>query len=330
MNSEKTVLVLGATGGIGGVIAETLLRHGWAVRGMARNAKTARKSGRRIEWVEGDAMNSGDVLSAAQGVSTIIHAVNPPNYANWDRLVLPMIDNTIAAAIAVGARIVLPGTIYNFDPSRTPVISAATPQQPRSRKGAIRVEMERRLEHAATRTPVLILRAGDFFGPGARSNWFSQAMVTPGKPVRAVKNLARGGGHSWAYLPDLAETMARLLDAPEKLQQFERVQFEGYYDSTGTGLTDAIARVAGHHVAIGSFPWWAMRLLSPFGGFPREAAEIAQYWRHPVRFDNGRLTEILGAEPRTPLDEAVRASLSELGCLPMNDIQPAAPSASLA
>ncbi len=35
-----------------------------------------------------------------QGVSLIVHAVNPPGYRNWGQLVLPMIDNTIAAAQA--------------------------------------------------------------------------------------------------------------------------------------------------------------------------------------------------------------------------------------
>lgn len=49
-----------------------------------------------------------------------------------------MIDNTIAAArLAGGARILLPGTIYNFDPAATSVIRETSPQEPRSRKGRI-------------------------------------------------------------------------------------------------------------------------------------------------------------------------------------------------
>src|SRR5690606_14083220 len=112
-----------------------------------------------------------------------------------------------------GPRIVLPGTIYNYDAATVPVISADTPQRAASRKGVIRVEMEARLRAASGEAPCLIVRAGDFFGPGARSSWFSQAMVRPGHPIRRIVNPARGGGHSWAYLPDLAETFARLMDA---------------------------------------------------------------------------------------------------------------------
>jgi len=192
MERNRTALVLGATGGIGGSIAAALARHGWQVRGMARNLATARNAGAaRIEWVEGDAMQRADVVRAAQGVSVIVHAVNPPNYMNWEQLVLPMIDNTIAAAReADRARVVLPGTIYNFDPATTPVIHAHAEQRPKSRKGAIRVALEQRMEQAAPDIPALILRAGDFFGPGVRASWFAQAMVAPGKPLRRIINPA--------------------------------------------------------------------------------------------------------------------------------------------
>lgn len=314
METTKAALVLGATGGVGGSVAAALARHGWQVRGMARDVTSLRNKG-QMEWVQGDAMQRADVMRAAEGAAVIVHAVNPPNYMNWDKLVLPMIDNTIAAARAVGARVVLPGTVYNYDPAKTPVVKAGTPQNPTGRKGAIRVALEQRLEQAAPEVQSLILRAGDFFGPGARSSWFAQAMVAPGKPVRRIVNPARGGGHSWAYLPDLAETFARLLDRPERLRPFERVQFEGLYDDTGMRMVDAIRRVCGRKVPVYGFPWWAMRLLAPFASFPREAAEIAPVWQHPMRFDNTRLVELIGSEPRTPLDEAMRATLIEMGCI---------------
>ena len=81
-------------------------------------------------------MNRADVVAPATGVDAIVHAVNPPGYRDWDRLVLPMMVNTITAARAAGgARVVLPGTIYNFDPTQASVIDADTPQAPRTRKG---------------------------------------------------------------------------------------------------------------------------------------------------------------------------------------------------
>lgn len=242
---------------------------------------------------------------------------SPPGYRNWGTLVLPMIDNSIEAARAAGgARVVLPGTIYNFNPATTPVIRAGSTQVPNSRKGAIRVELERRLEAAAPAVPTLILRAGDFFGPGSRSSWFAQAMIAPNKPIARVVDVARGPGHSWAYLPDLAETFARLLDVADRLSAFERLQFEGLHDATGCVLSDALDRLAGRTLPHRRFPWWLMRVLAPFGGFPREASELAPYWRYPVRLDNQRLVKLLGEEPRTPLDDALVETLRFIDSLP--------------
>ena len=313
---DRKALVLGATGGVGGAIAAALARHGWTVQGLARDPlkaaagwPTARGP---IVWIGGDAMNREDVVRAARGAAAIVHAVNPPGYRNWDTVVLPMIDNAIAAARAAGgARIVLPGTIYNFDPATTPVIGADTEQRPRARKGRVRVDLERRMEDAAaTGVPGLVVRAGDFFGAQARSSWFGQVMAPPGRPLRRIVDpVAPGIGHSWAYLPDLAEAIARLMAREDLLAPFERVQFAGIWDADGTAMPAAIRRAVGRpDLPLRRFPWWIMRLLAPFGGFPREVAEIAPYWRHPMRLDNRRLVELLGEEPRTPIDAALQAT----------------------
>src|SRR5215469_846997 len=161
-----SVLVLGASGGIGGEVARQLRGAGWQVRALKRGLARDEEQRDGITWVRGDAMNRDDVLRAARGCSVIVHAVNPPGYRRWAELVLPMLDNTIGAAIAQRATIVLPGTVYNYGPDVFPLLTEDAPQNPTTRKGAIRVEMERRLRAATQRgARVIIVRAGDFFGP---------------------------------------------------------------------------------------------------------------------------------------------------------------------
>jgi nucleoside-diphosphate-sugar epimerase len=253
-----------------------------------------------------------DVIKAAKGAMVIVHGVNPPGYRHWDRLVLPMIDNTIMAARAAeGARILLPGTIYNYNPVSTPVIYEATPQRPKGSKGEIRVALERRLTAAAPHVPSLIVRASDFFGPGVRQSWFSQAMAR--RHLKSILNPGWPGiGHSWAYLPDLAEAMVQLLELDEgRLRPAECLQFAGIWDADGTEMAAAIRRAVGKSdLPQWRFPWWLMRLLAPFGGFPREVAEVLPFWRYPLRLDNSRLITLLGEEPHTSLDEAVAATLA--------------------
>ncbi|MBN4092694.1 NAD(P)H-binding protein [Methylobacterium sp. OT2] len=311
----KKVLVLGATGGVGGAIARTMLARGWSVTALVRypGATLAGWVGTAAapDWCPGDAMNRADVVRAADGASVIVHAVNPPGYRGWERLVLPMIDNTIAAARSVGgARVVLPGTIYNYDPAATPLIDEMTPQRPRGRKGAIRVELEKRLVEAGPDVPSLVVRAGDFFGPGAGQSWFAQAMAKP--PLTRIVNPGSPRvGHTWAFLPDLAEAIARLIELPPtRLLPSERLQFPGHYDADGSEMVTAIRRASRRpDLPERRFPWAAMHLLAPFGGFPREVMEIRPFWKHPVRLDGRRLVELIGDLPHTSLDDAVAAAL---------------------
>ena len=320
MTSKTLVLVLGATGGIGGEVARQLRDAGWDVRALQRRASHPVEQRDGMTWIRGDALNASDIIAAANGCSVIVHAVNPPGYRRWSELVLPMLDNTIAAASAVGAAIVLPGTVYNFGPDAFPVLTEESPQHPVTRKGAIRVEMERRLLAASnTGARVLIVRAGDFFGPKAGNSWFSQGLVKPGKPATAVSNPGRRGvGHQWSYLPDVARAIVELLARRDSLAPFATFHMAGHWEEDGSHMVEAIQRVVarrtGRKPRVAAFPWWLLTLLSPFVATFREMREMRYLWREPVRMDNAQLKAALGHEPHTPLDEAVEDTLIGLGC----------------
>jgi len=317
--SNRIALVLGANGGVGGETAAALVRHGWTIRALVRDlAKTARPG---FDYIQGDALDRAAVVAAAKGASIIVHAVNPPGYRGWKKLVLPMIDNSIAAARVSGARILLPGTIYNYDPAAHALIDETTPQRTFTRKGKIRVQMEARLEAAAAPgsenggVRSLILRAGDYFGPRSTTNsWFASGLVTPGKPVRTILYPGdKGVGHAWAYLPDVGEAFARLADREAELPAFARFHFDGVWDADGTAMVRAIARAAGdERPNVRRLPWGLLSLAAPFNETLRELLEMRPFWREPVRLDNRRLVAFLGEEPRTSLDVAVAATMRGL------------------
>lgn len=321
MNDGRRALVLGATGGIGGAAAARLLEAGWAVRALHRDPASARRRAplAGVEWLAGDALRPDDVTRAAGGTALIVHAVNPPGYRDWARLVLPMLDGSLAAARASGARILLPGNVYNYGPDvfAAPIAEDA-PQRPVTRKGALRVEMERRLRAAADQgVASLVVRAGDFFGPGAANSWFSLAVVAPGRPLRRVVQPGRAGaGHQWAYLPDVAETMVRLAERSAALPRCAAFHMAGHWDPDGGALVAAVRRAAGRAgLPVRRFPWPLLGLAAPVVPLFRELREMRYLWQQPVRLDNARLVKFLGTEPHTPLDTAVRRTLAGMGCI---------------
>ena len=320
-NGNKTVLVLGATGGIGGETARQLRDAGWTVRALKRGATESAQRSDGMTWLRGDAMNRDDVMRAAEGCAVIVHAVNPPGYRNWGKLVLPMLDNTVAAATAQRATIVLPGTVYNFGPDAFPILREDSPQHPVTRKGAIRVQLEQRLEAASRQgARVIIVRAGDFFGPKLGNNWFSQGMLKPGQPVSSISNpAATGVGHQWAYVPDMARTIVELLARREALEPFERFHMAGHWDADGLQMAKAIQRVVARHTGktprITRTPWWLLRLAAPFVPTLRELMEMRYLWNEALQMSNSRLLQVLGHEPHTPLDQAIEASLIGMGCI---------------
>jgi nucleoside-diphosphate-sugar epimerase len=321
-SENKTALVIGATGGIGGEVARALNRHGWQVRGLCRNPETASRGGAwmgPVEWVAGDAMVEADVVRASAGVAVIFHGANPPGYKNWRELAIPMLRNSILAARKTGARLIFPGNVYNFGPDAGAFVDEASPQHPLTRKGRVRVEMEQMLQAASTSGGVraLVIRAGDFFGSHQPASWFRDAMVKPGKPLKSVVYPGqRNAGHAWAFLPDLAEAVALLADREASLPDFDSFHFAGHWFERGVEFAEAVQRASMNpNLPIRGLPWIFIYVASPFVTFFREALEMRYLWRVPLRLNNSKLVALIGKEPHTPVDQALRTTLAELGCI---------------
>ncbi len=315
---QKTLLVIGATGGIGGEVTKAFGQAGWQIRALTRKPKAAAKSYAHlgpIDWHKGDALKAKDVAEAAQGVDAIFHGANPPGYAKWRERAIPMLAHSIAAAKASGARLLFPGNIYNFGPSAWPLLSETSPQNPVTEKGAIRVEMEHMIADANITS--LIVRAGDFFGSHAPGSWLQNALVKPGKPITSVVYPGSPNeGHAWAYLPDLAETFRKLMDQEERLAPHDLFHFRGHTFKRGIDMAKAIARVAGNEdMKVKNLPWMMIRLASPFTATLRGLLEMRYLWRETIQLDNAKLAAFLGAEPHTPVDTALHDALDGLGCL---------------
>jgi nucleoside-diphosphate-sugar epimerase len=312
---KRTVLIIGIGGGFGEAVARALLLRGWSVRALVRDlAKVERGWPADIRWFEGDALNAMSVATAAKAVDVVVHGANPPMYRNWREWGVPMLANSIAAAEQTGARLVFPGNLYNFGPDAGALIDEGSPQHPLTRKGAIRAEMEAMLRDAVQRGRMraMVVRAGDFFGGAATSSWFAKIIV-PAKPGASIRYPGRYNvGHAWAYLPDLGEATARLIEIESSLPAWEVVHFGGHWLEPGIEMAEAVRRVFDGRGVIRAFPWLPFRILSPVSPFLRELLEMRYLWRTPLRLNNMKLVGLIGDEPHTSLDQAVGAAVTAL------------------
>ena len=199
MSSKGTVTVLGINGHIGASAAQAFVDAGWTVRGMGRSNKHPIAG---VEFVKGDAESVADMRRAVEGSEVVVNALNLP-YDKWfNGAMEPQLQRVIEAVGTSGKTLMYPGNIYNFAASARNV-TPDLPQHPERPRGEIRVRCEAMLKAAAERgdVQVIILRAGDFFGPGVEGDWFDQGILA--QKGKIALPAEPGIGHSWAYLPDL-------------------------------------------------------------------------------------------------------------------------------
>ncbi|MDX2143069.1 MAG: SDR family oxidoreductase [Rhodospirillaceae bacterium] len=105
--SKPTVLVAGASGGTGRLIAAALLKEGFAVRGLTREPERAAPAGDpAIQWVKGDVKDAASLPAAIGGAKIVMSAVgarepqgeNRPEKIDWEG-VRNLIDAAKAATV---------------------------------------------------------------------------------------------------------------------------------------------------------------------------------------------------------------------------------------
>ncbi len=77
--TDKTVLIIGASKGIGRCAVDYALERGCSVRAMARGADNIDLEHERLEKFSGDATDADDVRRALEGVDAVIFALGMPS-----------------------------------------------------------------------------------------------------------------------------------------------------------------------------------------------------------------------------------------------------------
>jgi hypothetical protein len=254
------------------------------------------------------------------GAQVLVHAMNPL-YTDWDREAMPLAQAAMDLAQALGATLLFPGNVYNFGSNMPARLQETTPQQPDTRKGQIRRDIEAAMQaRAANGLRSIVLRAGDFFGGPGAGSWMDQAII---------KDLAKGKivypgplhlQHAWAYLPDMAQAMVALAERHEQFAAFESFHFAGH-TLTGVQLVQALEVAARRNgvvaddagIRLGGIPWPMIRILGWFKPMLAELFKMRYLWHVSHQLQGDKLARAAGPLRSTSLDQALDATLRELG-----------------
>lgn len=276
----KTVLILGASGVFGAAAARAFAAAGWQVRKF--NRKT------------------GDMNRDAQGADIIVNAMNPPAYHDWKTLLPQITAQVLAAAKASGATVIVPGNVYVFGAQPGPW-DEATPHRPVARKGRIRAELEAAYRKAADDgVHTIILRGGDFIDPGNAKTILEMVVLKPLAKGRITAMGRPDVRRAYAHIPDLTRAAVALAEIRDRLPAFADVAFPGVTFSVNQ-LKQALEEVTGKTLHIGAFPWWTMRLASPFWELARELNEMRYLYDTPHELSGAMFHRLLPDFRLTPL-----------------------------
>ena len=300
--STNTITVLGINGHIGHAVAAAFVAAGWQVTGFGRSNKHPIAG---VRFVQGDAANIDDMRRAIGDSEVVFNGLHLP-YHQWTEGRMEALHTRIIEAMGkTGKTMLFPGTIYNYaatDRHVTPDL----PQRPEKERGEIRKRSEELLQAAAGRGDIqaIVLRAGDFYGPGNSGDWFDQGVFREAAKGKIALMGTPGVGHSWAYLPDLARAFEKLAWHRKALAPFENFHFAGNF-VTPEQMGAAIVAAAPVPLKVSYFPRILFTLMGITDPIMRDIGRMGYLWSNPMELKDTRLDTLLGPNFGTPFETAI-------------------------
>jgi nucleoside-diphosphate-sugar epimerase len=304
--SKGKVVVLGVNGHIGRAVAEAFVHAGWDVTGMARSDKYKIAG---VRYIKGDSDSVEDMRRAIGDTQLVVNALNM-KYDEWfNGRKEAMMARVVEAMGTDGKTMLFPGTIYNYA-ADSDELTPDLPQNPPTPRGEIRVRIEKMFRDAADRgdMQVIILRAGEFYGPGSANDWFDQLMMSSLGARLVLLMGTKGVGHSWAYLPDLSRAFEALAAVRSTLGNFERFHFAGNH-VTPEQMAVAIQKASPVKLWFLRMPGVVFNVWGLFDGVIREIARMRYIWKNPLKLSDKRLDALLGPDFNTPFDQAIATTV---------------------
>jgi nucleoside-diphosphate-sugar epimerase len=298
--------VIVGKGPVGTTTADLLTARGHRVRVLSRSGGTSTDA---VEHRRVDATDADALAAAADGAAALYNAVNPA-YHRWATDWPPVATALLTAAERTGAVLVTMSNLYVYGAPTGPM-SPGSPLAATDRKGRVRIAMWREAlaAHEAGRVRMTEARAADFVGP--------QVPAEHSHLVRQLPALRRGRRawvvgdpdvlRSWAYLPDVAATLATLGTDERALGRAWHVP-SAPPRSQREALGDLAAAMSLPAVPVTGIAWPVLRVVGLVVPMMREVYAMRHQFDQEFVVDATATTETFGLTA-TPWREVVRATV---------------------
>jgi nucleoside-diphosphate-sugar epimerase len=309
MKSE--ILILGSTGSIGYAFADNLISKKISFTVLVRDTAKASnlfKGNVLVEIIQGDVQDLALLKSISKDKNVIFHGINYP-YNKWFGNMDTATEKVIEAASQNGAMIIFPGNVYNY--GNLPLIHEDSPQNPCTRKGTLRVELEKMLYDAAYagKCKVLNVRLPDFWGPNVLNDGikpiFMNALNKKALPWSSKADIP----HQMVFTKDAAEMMVRLMKKGV-VKPYENYNYGGYIHPTLKGFLNQISRLANAPEKIQVYPKWLFSVLGIFMPVMKEVKEMLYLFENSVILDDNKVRKLFPDLKEMPLNEAITETLA--------------------
>ncbi len=310
---SRTLALTGSTGFIGAALLRKLIRTGWKVRALYRNAfsrsRPATGEG-AIEWIRGCLEDSESLIRLVQGVEAVVHCAGVIRGATADEFRKVNVEGV--ERLAEAARCMPPRPRFLLMSS----LAARNPHL--SDYAASKHDGEDALRSAAGGMAWTALRPPAVYGPGDRETLpLVRCMQWGFSPVLGP----RDARFSVLFVEDLADAVCRLLESTLG----SGVPFEIHDGQTGgytwEALIQTVARIIRKPVRQVRVPTVVMRVAArgnlrlsrAFGYAPMLTPGKVRELTHPNWVCNdAALRRATGWEPRFHLEAGMRQTLQHL------------------
>jgi farnesol dehydrogenase len=331
MAGTTRVLVTGGTGFLGRAIVRELVAAGNPVRLLVRATADRTRFPDGVEFATGDVAERADVVAAAAGCADIVHGAALVKIAapaaEFDRVNVGGLENVLAAARGVGARVVYVSSFMALGPTekgRGGMLDAGAPAD--DRRWINSYERTKTLADRAARRaiaigePVSVVYPGVIYGPGelTEGNIVVRHLLDLVRRKVPVRLGAPERRWNYAFVDDVATGVRQALEALRSTGKGERFVLGGenvtqgdFYRTVGelTGVPMPTRRLPdGLATVLGAVEKGVASLRR---ATPKLTPDLVEVYRHDWSYDSSAAEERLGYRPRT-LREGLKQTLQWL------------------